>query len=132
MDAQLGPEQQRSDSSEGTQQGQPPSSLLFCVGIQPELRSLDAELTPYGGCARGDMDDIYAMGPARAVFPAVERFVTRLREMLNLEIQHNTVSLRAGRGTTTWLAARGARGRASPWAASRSAATARAVAWRTA
>ena len=92
MRQRLFPEQQRADSSEGTQQGLPPSSLLFCVGIQPELRSLDAELTPYGGCARGDMDDIYAMGPARAVFPAVERFVTRLREMLNLEIQHSKSS----------------------------------------
>ncbi len=26
-----------------------PSSLLFCVGIQPELRSLDAELVIYIG-----------------------------------------------------------------------------------
>ena len=36
-----------------------------------ELRSLDAELTPYGGCARGDMDDIYVVGPVRAVFVKV-------------------------------------------------------------
>ena len=37
MRQRLFPEQQRADSSEGTQQGLPPSSLLFCVGIQPEL-----------------------------------------------------------------------------------------------
>ena len=89
MHQRLFPGTARGDSSEGTQQGLPPSSMIFCVGVHPELRCLSAELEPFGGCARATSDDVYAMGPAHAVFPAVARFAARLREMLDLEVQHH-------------------------------------------
>ena len=77
----------RADSSEGTQQGLPPSSPAFCIAIQPELADLDAELAAAGGCARAIMDDVYAVGPAEVVFPAVTRFATALRLLTSPEIQ---------------------------------------------
>ena len=49
--------------------------------------ALDAELTPFGGCARAIMDDTYAIGPASVVFPALRRFAASLREMTGLELQ---------------------------------------------
>ena len=42
----------RADSSEGTQQGLPPSSMGFSEAIHPELVALDAELAAMGGGAR--------------------------------------------------------------------------------
>ena len=79
--------QVRGDSSTGTQQGAPPSSGVFCVGIQPELQALDEELRPFGGCARGIMDDIYAAGPPPVVFPAVMRFALAVQTALDLHLQ---------------------------------------------
>jgi hypothetical protein len=83
FDARMG----RSDTAEGLQQGAPPSSGVFCVGLQPELAALDAELRPFGGCARAEMDDVYAAGPAHVVFPAITRFTTAVRASLDLEVQ---------------------------------------------
>ena len=77
----------RADSAEGLHQGAPPSSGVFCVGIQPELEALDAELAPFGGGARAIMDDVYAFGPARVVFPAITRFATAVHASLGLEMQ---------------------------------------------
>jgi hypothetical protein len=65
----------------------PPSSMTFCVAIHPELRALDEELACYGGMARGIMDDVYAIGPAHAVFPALQRFADRLRDATGVEMQ---------------------------------------------
>ena len=79
-DERLFPDQERADSSDGGPQGLPPMSMAFCIAIQPELAALDAELRPYGGCARGCMDDVYAAAPAHVVFPAVLRFAYRLWE----------------------------------------------------
>ena len=75
------------DSATGTQQGGPPSSGAFCIAIQPELAALDAELRPFGGGAWAEMDDIFALGPAAAVFPAVKRFGEAVKASLNLEMQ---------------------------------------------
>ena len=69
------------------------AKLTLCVqgvmdtGPEPELEALDAELRPFGGCARAIMDDVYAMGPARVVFPAITRFATAVRASLDLEMQ---------------------------------------------
>ena len=76
----------RGDSSEGWLQGGPSSSLGFCVGIHPEAVALDAELAPFGGCARLITDDLYALGPPAVVFPAVTRFAERLRASTGLEV----------------------------------------------
>jgi hypothetical protein len=53
------------NSEQGIWQGFNLASAAFCVGIQPELRALDAELAPFGGMARGQMDDVVAAGPAQ-------------------------------------------------------------------
>ena len=76
----------RADSSEGTQQGLPPSSMAFSVAIQPELLGLDGELAAVGGAARAITDDVYAIGPPAVVFPAVMRFVEALRANTGLRI----------------------------------------------
>lgn len=83
----VGMERATFGSSEGVQQGFPPSSLAFCIAIHPELITLDELLKLYGGCARATMDDVYAVGPAHAVFPALERFAATLKEMTDLEVQ---------------------------------------------
>ena len=70
----------RGGSAEGGRQGAPSVPPSFCIGIQPELRALDEELRVVGGLARAILDDIYAVGPACVVFPAVERCVQRLLE----------------------------------------------------
>ena len=75
------------DSSEGSRQGLPPSSLEFVVAIHDEVRALCAELSIWGGCARFVSDDGYACGPAHVVFDAVARFVRRVEALLSLEGQ---------------------------------------------
>ena len=75
------------DSQEGRLQGLPLTATGFCVTIQPELRALDHELAPWGGCARGIQDDVYAMAPAWVVFPAVARFVKAVKAHTELEGQ---------------------------------------------
>ena len=52
--------------------------------IQPELVALDAELKPFGGVARAIADDVYAVGPASVVFPAVQRFCDTLHQLTGL------------------------------------------------
>ena len=73
-------------SAEGVHQGGPLSSAQFCVAIHPEVCLLDAELRSYGGSARFDMDDGYAVGPAEQVFPAILRFAARAHA-LGLDLQ---------------------------------------------
>ena len=75
----------RGDSSTGVRQGSASSSATFCLAIHPEVVALDRELRPWGGFARFLMDDGYAVGPAHVVFPAVERFMTRVGDALDLE-----------------------------------------------
>jgi hypothetical protein len=79
-------EQARGDSATGTQQGFATSSSAFCIAIQPELAALDEELAFYGGCARAIMDDVYAIGPAEAVFAAIRRFGAGVEDSLRLEM----------------------------------------------
>ena len=79
----------RGDSSEGTQQGFATSSATFSVAIHPELVALDAELRPFGGCARAIMDDIYAAGPPHVVWRAVIRFAAALTQATGLQLQQS-------------------------------------------
>lgn len=76
----------RGASSTGVQQGFALSSGAFCVAIHPELRALDAELTPFGGNARAIMDDIYATGPKEVVFAAVANLIAAVRASADLRI----------------------------------------------
>ena len=71
----------------GSRQGMPEMPPAFCIAIHPEARALDAELAQAGGCARFIMDDGYACGPPRVVFPALERFICRLQIATNLVAQ---------------------------------------------
>ena len=73
-------------SAEGVQQGDGLSSGNFCVAIHPEVCELDAALAPVGGCAKFDMDDGYAIGPAELVFPAVHQFAAAIED-LGLQLQ---------------------------------------------
>ena len=79
----------RGDSSEGTQQGFATSSATFSVAIHPELVALDAELRPFGRCARAIMDDIYAAGPPHVVWRAVIRFAAALTQATGLQLQQS-------------------------------------------
>ena len=73
-------------SEEGMRQGDPLAAAGFCVAIHPEVQELDGALGVHGGCAKFDMDDGYAVGPASVVFPAVLDFARSIRE-LGLELQ---------------------------------------------
>ena len=104
------------DSATGTQQGGPPSSGAFCIAIQPELAALDAELRPFGGGAWAEMDDIFALGPAAAVFPAVKRFGEAVKASLNLEMQVSKLECFSLPSTTSRTARGGRRwARQSAW-----------------
>ena len=72
--------------------GGPASSAAFCLGVQPELRALDAELAQHGGVARASTDDGYAVGPAAVVFPAVARFVEQVKISVGLDVQSRKCS----------------------------------------
>ena len=75
------------DSASGVRQGSTESSSAFCVGIHPEVVTLDGALRDEGGGAWGDMDDIYAVGPAAHVFPAIEAFSREVRDNLGLVLR---------------------------------------------
>eukprot|EP00973_Karenia_brevis_P071008 9865946-Karenia_brevis.AAC.1 len=61
-------------SDEGVHQGDALASAAFCAAIHDAVKELDAALAMWGGAARFDMDDGYAVGPPTAVFQAVSDF----------------------------------------------------------
>ena len=73
-------------SAQGVQQEDGIAGAGLCVGIHPEVKQLDAEVSVHRGAARFDMDDWYVVGPPAAVFLAVLRFAANLRP-LGLELQ---------------------------------------------
>ena len=76
-------------AKEGATQGDPPSSPLFCVGIHPYVRQLDAALGEVGGMAKFGMDDGYLLGPPQVVFPAMEIFEQQIRDHCGLELERS-------------------------------------------
>ena len=68
-------------------QGRALSGLLFALVIHPELKALNAELEPFGGCGKAYMDDTYIAAPPREAFAAARRFATRIKKMADLDIQ---------------------------------------------
>ena len=54
-------------SETGGQQGDPPSSLAFCLAVHPYLVEADETLKKSKGFAAGDMDDIVLMGPVEEI-----------------------------------------------------------------
>ena len=67
-------------AAEGQTQGSPEAGPFFAVTIQEELEELDSTLARVGGQARAGWDDIYPVGPAEVLFPALERFWEKLGE----------------------------------------------------
>ena len=82
----------RGDSSEGAVQGRALSGLLFALVIHEELKTLNAELEPFKGCANAFMDDTYLAGPPREAFAAARRFAARIKEVADLDIQWDKVA----------------------------------------
>ena len=58
--------------STGLIQGDPSSGALQAIGLQPSLVALDRECQAGGGIARGGADDMFAVGPAEVVIPALK------------------------------------------------------------
>ena len=64
---------QRFASEEGEQQGKPIVPALSAIYLKPRLDAANASLQSCGGGVKGQMDDLYAVGPVREVFAAVEQ-----------------------------------------------------------
>ena len=74
-------------TAEGVAQGDPLSSFLFDIGLQPFLVALDSECSGSGGMARAGADDIFAVAPLDVALPAVMRFADRIWEKCGLQLQ---------------------------------------------
>ena len=61
-------------AEEGATQGDPEAGTYFCVAWHPQIRRLDTQVARAGGAARAGMDDLFVVGPAEVVFPALEAF----------------------------------------------------------
>ena len=72
---------------EGGTQGDPETGLFFNVAIQKDVVVLDKVLENVGGMARFGQDDGYTIGPAKVVFPAVEKFTADVKERCGLSLQ---------------------------------------------
>ena len=73
-------------SEEGVHQGDALASPAFCAAIHEAVCELDLALAAFGGAARFDMDDGYAVGPPQEVFQAVARFADAV-STLGLELR---------------------------------------------
>ena len=78
---------------EGQTQGDPEAAPWFCVGWHRHLRELDATLIEAGGMARSGMDDLYAVGPANVVFPALDKFWAEVGEQCGLTLQRQKTEI---------------------------------------
>ena len=74
-------------AEEGVVQGDIPSGALFSIDQQSSLLKLDKEFHAGGGLARGGFDDVYAVGRADVVLPAVMRFQQDLDDRCWMELQ---------------------------------------------
>ena len=74
-------------SGTGKVQGDPASGALQAVGMQPCLEELDAACQDGGGMARAGADDVFAVGLANVVLPAVQQFSESIKAKCNLELQ---------------------------------------------
>ena len=74
-------------TGEGETQGDPVAGPWFCVAWHPFVRELDATLRAAGGGALFGNDDGYLIGPARVVFPSLDRFSAQIEETCLLKLQ---------------------------------------------
>ena len=75
-------------SEEGVQQGDGLATAGFCVGVHPEVCSLDAAVARAGGAARFFSADGHVVGPSGAVFPAIAAFAASILP-LGLELRED-------------------------------------------
>ena len=81
------------EGEEGEGQGDPKASAGFCVGLQPSLVKLDRDCRAGGGAAIAGADDVYAVGPAQIVNPAVAAFKQEVFKRCGLRLQLEKSSL---------------------------------------
>ena len=80
-------------TSEGLVQGDTPSGDLFAIGLQPDLVELDRACRHGGGQSISGHDDIFALGPADVVIPAVQRFARAIFDRCHLQLQWDKPSI---------------------------------------
>ena len=56
---------------------------------EQHIRELDHVLSLTGGAARAGMDDLFAVGPAEVVFPALEKFWKQIEEKCLLKLERS-------------------------------------------
>ena len=76
-------------AKEGATQGDPEAGTYFCVAWHSQIRELDGVVSQVGGAARAGMDDLYVVGPAETVFPALERFWQEIEEVCLLKLERS-------------------------------------------
>ena len=76
-----------SRSEEGVRQGNPLSSLAFCVTIHPVIEEAQAELQRQGGRIIFLMDDGYAVGPTQVILTIATAMARDMKERYNIDLQ---------------------------------------------
>ena len=79
----------RGQAKEGATQGDPEAGTYFCVAWHPQIRELDREVSLVGGAARAGMDDLFVVGPAEVVFPALEKFWQNIEVTCLLQLERS-------------------------------------------
>ena len=74
---------------EGATQGDPEAGTYFCAAWHPYIRDLDREIAQVGGAARAGMDDLFVVGPAAAVFVALEKFWQEIEQSCLLKLERS-------------------------------------------
>ena len=74
---------------EGATQGDPEAGTYFCAAWHPQIRELDREIAMVGGAARAGMDDLFVVGPAEIIFPALERFWNEVEQICLLKLERS-------------------------------------------
>ena len=77
------------ESEEGFIQGNPASGAWFCLAIHKFIRKLDAAIAVGGGMTKAGCDDVFPVGPADLVFPALIEFEREVKEKCGLELQRH-------------------------------------------
>ena len=78
-------------AEEGATQGDPEAGTFFCAAWHPQICELDRLISLSGGAARAGMDDLFVVGPAEVVFPALETLWHEVENLLKLERQATRV-----------------------------------------
>ena len=86
-------------TGEGSTQGSPEGGPQFCTTWQKRLLELEATLKAAGGMVRAGWDDLFPVGPAEVLFPAVELFWSLVGPECGLEPQLAKSEIYSSTGT---------------------------------